>query len=47
MKYVVLTSLSLTKTKHVCFPSPSFEIKLKNLFSALSSAQYEILCKGY
>ena len=45
--YLFLTSLSLTKTKHVCFPSPSFEIKLKNLFSALSSAQYEILCKGY
>ena len=42
-----LTSLSLTNTKQVCFPSPSLEIKLKKRFSALSSAQYDILCNGY
>lgn len=35
-----LTSLSLTNTKHVCFSSSaSLAMKLKNLFSALSSAQ--------
>lgn len=41
-------NLSLTKTKHVCLSaSSSFAMKLKNFFSPLSSAQYEILCNGY
>jgi hypothetical protein len=45
---LLLTSLSLTNTKHICLSeSASLAIKLKNLFSPLSSAQYDMRCSGY